>query len=105
MEIQFSQHDSARALQPTHDFRIVGGHAVCEQLARRRRVNTGRVDVVLQSDWNPVQRSAPFPVALFRFHLPRGRQGLIGGDRDERIQGRVEPADTLQAEIGEIDGR
>jgi hypothetical protein len=105
MEIQLAQDDRAGRLEAPHDVRIFGRHALPEHVARRRRADAGRVDVVLQRDRNPVQRAAEFPVPLLRFHLPRGGERPIGGHRDERVQRRVEPADALPAEIREVDGR
>jgi hypothetical protein len=105
MKVQFTQKNRPGAFQ-THDhFCILGRDAVFEYATRGGRPDTGRIDIVLQRDGNAVQRPAPLAALLFGFHLARRRERLLTRDRDERVDRGVEPIDSLEACLGEIDGR
>ena len=51
-----------------------------------------------------MEGTTPFPTPLFGLHFPRGRECLISGNGDERVQRRVVPFDAVQAGSREVDG-
>ena len=69
------------------------------------RADAGRVDVVLERDRDAVQRPAPLPALLFRFHLPRRGERLLRDDRDEGVERRVVLLDPRQARLRQLDRR
>jgi hypothetical protein len=85
MEVQLAKQHGAGIFQPAHYLGIFRGNPFLEQLACPGRPNAGRIDVVLQGDGNPVEGASPFPSPLFGLHLPRGRECLISGDRNESV--------------------
>jgi hypothetical protein len=37
--------------------------------------------------------------------LARGGDGVLGGDRDERVDGRIEPLDAVEHRVSQLDRR
>ena len=105
MEIQFAEKNRAGFFQTDDNFRIFGRNPVFEDAARCGRPDAGRIDVVLQGDGNAVERPAPLAALLFGFHFACRRERLLSRDRDERVDRGVEPIDSLEARLSEIDRR
>jgi hypothetical protein len=99
-----SDPDNCRRCGVECDF-VFPGHAIAEYPAGGSGPSAGCVDVVFQCDGNAVQRPPPPPVALLALERPRGRQRLVPGDRDERVQRRIVGVDTAQARFHELDRR
>ena len=104
MHVQLAQEDASCVAQPAHDGRVLGRDPVREDPRARRRTYPRRVEEVLHSDGDAVQR----PPVLPRGDLTLGGARLlpreIGGHRDERSQ-TVEGGGPREGELGELDGR
>ncbi len=71
-----------------------------EQFARRGGADPRSVDIIFQSDRDPVQRPSPFPPPLLGLHFTGGFQSLVAGDCDESVPRRIVVFDSLQASLG-----
>ena len=100
-QVGLADDDRAGGLQPRRDERVAGrAPGECPGAGCRR--HPGGVDVVLDDDRNPEQRTlvavAPRPVG-------RSCVGKGGGaDRDHRIERRFEQADAPEIEVRQHDG-
>ena len=86
MQVLLAKHDSSRSLQSSYDFSIRGGKAVFKDRAGERGPDTRHVDVVLESDRNTVEWSAPLATSHFSFGFTRLPHCLLGGHRDEGVE-------------------
>ena len=69
------------------------------------RSHASGVDQVLQSNGNTVKRPSPCPTLQFSLSLPRLRQCRFCGDRDERVENRIERVNATQAGLDQVDWR
>ena len=77
--------------------RCVGrGNAAFTQPRGRRRRDAGQVDQVLQRNRNPVKRPEVTSGGDRLVRGPRRHQRLVGHDRDEGVEARVQLADDVE---------
>ena len=81
-----------------------GRNTVAVEFASCRRGNASCINQIFQSNWYAVKWAAiTSPPDLF-FRQTCLREGLIGGDRDERVQSWIEGVDPLQAVARHLHG-
>ena len=105
VQIQLAEQDGARVFQTARDFGVCPGNAIFKELARAGGADAGGIDVVFQGDGNAVKRPAPFAAPLLVLHLARLRERLISRNSDVGINGRIQLLGSLEAGLGELDGR
>ena len=95
--IEDGAHDNrARRLQPRDDHRAPIGHPILEDIRPAgRAVPLGRREV-LDGDRNAVQRAQRHTGGPQRVRLLRGLQRLVGQDKSEAAEQRVDLADPRQ---------
>src|SRR5437667_5843668 len=69
VQVQFAQKNRARLFQTDDCFCVLRRDAILEHSARRSSLRAGGIDIVLQGDWNTVQRTSQLTAFLFGFHL------------------------------------
>ena len=102
VHVELADDDGAGLLQPRHDLGVLVRHAIREHGARGGRQHPRRVDVVLERDRNPVQRSAPPPAGELRLELPRPGRGALAGHGDVGIEARIDAADPLEVGLHQL---
>src|SRR4030095_726882 len=105
MQVLLAEQDSARSLQASYDLGVCRRNSVFEYLARQRSSYSCRIDVVLDSDGDAVERTAPFAPTHLAFGFPRRRPLLSGGHRDEGVDDGVQSIDPLQTGTRQLNWR
>ena len=105
VHVGLAEDDGARRLQPRNRRRIPFGEARCSLGSVKRRPDgcgiSGDVGIVLDDDGDTVQRA---PVdAVFQFGVQRRGcgDGKIVVDRDQRVEPRLQPVDSIQEMPGQ----
>jgi hypothetical protein len=105
MHVRLTQKHRACRFELPHDIGIFGWNAVLVDSASGRGSHAGRVEQILQGDWNSVERTAPLASLKLRFRLSRLPQCGIGRNRNESVEYWVEPLDSSEARFGQLHGR
>ncbi|MDE0717075.1 MAG: hypothetical protein OXH64_03945 [Rhodospirillaceae bacterium] len=105
VHVGLAEDDGAGRLQPRYRRRIPFGDARCTRGPVQRGPDgcriSGDIRIVLDDDWNAVQRA---PVdAVFQFGVQRDRcgDGKIVVDRDQRVEPGLQPVDSIQKMPGQ----
>ena len=69
MHVEFTEKNSASGSKPAYEFGIFSWNAILEQAAARGSANISRINQILQSDRDSMQRAAPLPVEDFLFSV------------------------------------
>ena len=105
MQVLFADDYRAGGFQTGYNVRVFMRNPVFENSAGGRRPHTRSVDQIFQANWNPVQRPAPVAGMDLMFGTVRFREGGVGHNRDECVQGWIEALDFVQRFTNEFDGR
>ena len=97
------EHRAGFTQAPSHD-RIGARHAILTNQRSRGGRHALLIDQVLERQWNAVERSNPPAGGNLLVRLPRLLQRFVGGDRDERVQRRIELGNPSQALFSQLFG-
>jgi hypothetical protein len=89
MQVLLAEQDSSRYLQPAYDLGVRGRNAIFEDCAGQSRPYASRIDVVLESERDAVEWSAPPAAPHLGVGFTRLRYGLISGHGDKSVEGGV----------------
>ena len=105
VHVQLAQDHRPPVPQSADDLGVPGGDAILEDAAGRGGAHTRRIHQVLEGDRDSVQWPPRRAVPQAGLRLTRLGQGLLGRDRDEGVELRVQRFDAAQAGLGQLDGR
>jgi len=105
MHVQFAEKHRSGFFELAHHGGVFGRNSVLEDRAACRRAHAGRVNQILERDGDAVQGAAPS--AFLHFGLRNARLGerRVSRHCDECVELRIEPLDTGQACLRQVDGR
>jgi hypothetical protein len=86
MHRQLAQNDRAGVSQTASDGGVLTGNAQRPTAKTIGRGDARNVDIILQSDGDPIQRSQPLPPRSASIRGARLRQSGIRTQRDETVQ-------------------
>ena len=102
---RLAEHDAAGLLETPHGRWIHVGHARLEDERPGHGPDVLRVVQVLDRERDAVERAARRALHEGLLGLARRRQGLVGRERAERVDHRVEPLDAIEHRARQLDGR
>src|SRR5215469_15765857 len=105
MQIILSDKHCSGLSKTANNFGIFGGYSVFVQGAGRSCANARRIDQILQSNWNPVERASPFARRNLLPTCPRFHQRRLGHDGNEGIERWIQFLDALQTRARDLNGR
>ena len=102
---ELAHEDGAGIIKLVHDTRVHSRHVVCIGPGVAGRANSRSFVNVFDTERNTVQRPAIAAFADLDFGLTGLNDGLLGGNRDERVNDRVDRFDPRQQSIHQFERR
>ena len=104
--VRLAQHDGAGRFHARHDGRVLGRHVVAVERCPERRAHPFGDHEVLDRERHAVQRpERRAPLAERPLGGPGVAPRLIGRQRHEGVQVRVEPVDAVEHRVHHLDRR
>src|SRR5437762_13462496 len=93
----YNDQNRASYLEILYDIGILDGDSVAKLGTRSSSFHACSVNQIFQADWNSVKWSAVTARLNFRLCLLGFHKRRFSGDRDERVQRRIEPCNNIEA--------
>ncbi len=103
--VRLPDHHRAGSLEQRDVRRVEGRHVAGEDRRPVRGPDPGRLGQVLDRDRQPVQRAGELAAGGPRVQAGRDGPGLLGGERDNRVDRGVDRVDPGQRGLEQLGGR
>ncbi len=95
-QAQFGDQDCARIIQPFHDNRVIGRHAISKRLGAIGRPNARRIEEILRAPRDAMERATIAAIRDLTIGLLRSPKGGVTHESDDATELRIESLDPLQ---------